>query len=301
MSLTSLISRPEVIAKIKVLRPKMSRKIPVSFKVNPRSKRYTLIGTAFDYFLRFELQRQVPTSINRLWIAELAANMICRERENGMTVNLDLLQGVDDHLYIPPEEVSQIAGNTVIEAKAAVAKYISTREPTRVDQVNIASHAIRLANLDSIYRAWQLSPHFQEIYQEDIEDLLDLLSIVPFDLLIKSKTILLNPDFGKVSTLVGGADVDLIAGDMLVDFKTTIRDTMLASSLDQILGYYWLADRYRREDMFSFPEIKQIALYFCRYGFLWVQDIAIWKNHPKFTETRDWFFKYIDPNIATMN
>ena len=66
---------PEVAAKIKPLRPKLPRKIPVQLKVEPRSKRYTLVGSAFDYLLRFELQRLAPHAVSHRWISEEATKL----------------------------------------------------------------------------------------------------------------------------------------------------------------------------------------------------------------------------------
>ena len=68
MSFKSFVSMPDVAAKIKSLRPAISRKIPVQIKVEPRSKRYSLIGTAFDYLLRFELQRRAPHAVSNGWV-----------------------------------------------------------------------------------------------------------------------------------------------------------------------------------------------------------------------------------------
>jgi hypothetical protein len=48
MSLTSFVKLPEVVAKIKPLRPKLPRKIDAPLKVPLRTKRYRLLGTPFD-------------------------------------------------------------------------------------------------------------------------------------------------------------------------------------------------------------------------------------------------------------
>jgi hypothetical protein len=53
-----------------------------------------------------------------------------------------------------------------------------------------------------------------------------MLQIVPFDLLLDTKTVLVNPTFGESSLAVGGADADLIAGDLLVDFKVRTKGAM---------------------------------------------------------------------------
>jgi hypothetical protein len=117
-----------------------------------------------------------------------------------------------------------------------------------------------------------------------------MLQIVPFDLLLDNNTVLVNPTFGESSIAVGGADADLIAGDLVVDFKVTTKDTIHTSDLDQLLGYFLLGRHRRRADV-SFPDIRRVALYFCRHGYLWVLDATTWTGHPEFLVIEEWFFK----------
>jgi hypothetical protein len=289
MSLTSFLDMPEVAAKVKPLRPKLPRKIAAPLSAEPRSNRYTMIGTAFDYLLRFELQRRAPHAVGERWIAEYALDRLWTPNEKRAAV-LDPLADADPDLYMPPEEVGRLARQIVAEAKTAVAAYLKATAPTPAQQAELAAHAIRFAKLDEVFRALRLDPRFQEADPEDVEDLRALLSIVPFDSLLHSKVMLLNPNFGETSVLLRGADTDLITGDLLVDFKTTKRSEMQVSDLDQLLGYYLLVRHRRRSDP-SFPEIKRLALYFCRHGFLWVQPATTWTDHPQFLEIEERFFK----------
>ena len=89
-------------------------------------------------------------------------------------------------------------------------------------------------------------------------------------------------------SLVGGAD--LIAGDMIVDFKTAKKNAMNVRSLDQLLGYFLIARNQQRSDP-HFPEIKKLGLYFCRHGYLWTGDTDNWTDHPQFSEVEKWFLK----------
>ncbi len=89
---------------------------------------------------------------------------------------------------------------------------------------------------------------------------------------------------------MGGADVDLIVGDVLVDLKTTKESEIKVNYLDQLLGYYLLARRLRRIDP-TFPEINRLAIYFCRHGHLWVAEATRWTDNPRFSEVEEWFFK----------
>jgi hypothetical protein len=110
-------------------------------------------------------------------------------------------------------------------------------------------------------------------------------------MLMHDDVLLLNPNFGASSRIVRGADADLIAGDMLVDFKATKKERMDERDLDQLLGYYFLA-RHERDLDQTFPAINRLGLYFARYGCLWVQDTRVWTDQAQFAETEEWFFAH---------
>lgn len=292
MSLTSFVDMPDVRAKLKPLRPKLPRKLSAPVRVEPRSKRYMLVGTAFDYLLRFELQRRAPHAISERWVAEYAPEIIWRETDSA-SVGMDLMADAAPEQYMPPEEVAKRARTLLENAKAAVAEYLKVKAPTAAMQAELAAHAIRLAKLDSVYRAWRLEPGFEEASPEDVQDLIDLLAIVPFDDLLHDKVLLLNPTFGQASHLVGGADTDLIAGDLLVDFKTTKIGKIDVENLDQILGYLLLARKQRSVDR-GFPVINRLGLYFCRHGCLWSLEASAWTSNPEFPAIEQWFFQRAD-------
>ena len=62
----------------------------------------------------------------------------------------------------------------------------------------IAAHAIRLARIDPLVRAHVLDPEFESADFYDVEDLLAMLEIVPWDFLVDGETLLLNPTFGSL-------------------------------------------------------------------------------------------------------
>jgi hypothetical protein len=289
MSLTSFLKMPAVATKIKPLRPKLSRKIAGPLKVEPRTKNYTIVGTAFDYLLRFELQRRVPHAIADRLVAESAPDLIWQPGY-WLHLPMEVTQGEFEDPEEVAKNVADRARNVVEKAKAALSAYVKMKEPDHSAQADLAAHAIRLAKLDEMCRALQLNPTFEEADSDDVEDLLALLAIVPFHELIHPQRVLLNPLFGETFSAVGGADADLITGDMLVDFKTTKSDEMQVVSLDQLLGYYLLARQCRRSDP-SFPVINRLALYFCRHGILWSQEASRWTNHPQFSEIEEWFLE----------
>jgi hypothetical protein len=303
MSLSRFIERAEVVAKLKPFRPKHPRKIGVPLRVEPRSNRHSLVGMGFDYLLRFELQRRAPHAVAQAWVAESVPEVLFfREPldggrgsvwgskiDNAALVTLDP-ERVSDPLGIA-EEAAGRARQVIDGAKAAVAAYVKDKAPTRAAQEDVARHALRLAKLEPVFRALRVEPSlFEEPALEDVQDLLDMLAVVPFNLLVNDRVLLLNPTFRESHT-VGGADVDLITGDTLLDFKTTKKSEMEARDLDQMLGYFLLARSQRQLDS-TFPQINRFALYFCRYGYVWAQDVTLWTNQPEFDALEGWFFQH---------
>lgn len=289
MSLTSFVKMPDVKAKLKPLRPKFPRKLSVPLKVEPRSKRYMLVGTAFDYLLRFELQRLAPQAISEHWVAEYAPEIICKETDS-ISVSMDIMADTAPDQYMPPEEVAKRARTVLGNARGALAAYLDVKAPTVDMQAELAAHAIRLAKLDSVYRAWRLEPGFEEASTEDVKDLVDLLAVVPFSDLLHDKVLLLNPDFKQTSHIVGGADTDLISGDSIIDFKTTGKGEIDVGNLDQILGYFFLARKQQAVDP-TFPVINRLGLYYSRHGHLWSLETSVWESHPDFQKVERWFFQ----------
>src|SRR5262245_28988109 len=167
MSLTQFVRMPDVAARLKPLRPTLPRKITAPLKVLPRTDHYVLVGSAFDYLFRFELQRLAPHARAETWIADLAPDRLFRvspsspfgrsrrpEPETLQAINLET-------------DVRQVLTN----ARAAVRNHQSTEAPSRDAMLELARHAIWLAHLDSVPRAGTLDPGFQQVAQADLEDL----------------------------------------------------------------------------------------------------------------------------------
>lgn len=295
MSLTKFVAIPEVRDRLKPLRPNLPRKLNAPLRVEPRSNRYTLVGTAFDYLLRFELQRRAPHAISKRWIADHVLDLIWQDA-GPTSVGMDLMADADPDSYIPPDVLAERVRAVLEDAKDAFSAYLEAKRPSGARRRDLAAHAIRLAKLDSVYRALRLEPDFEEATQDDVEDLIDLLDVVPFEELVHDRILLLNPDFGEVSELVSGADADLISGDSLIDIKTTKKGHMEAASLDQMLGYLLLAREAHSLDP-AFPVINRLGIYFCRHGYLWSLDASTWTNQPAFPEIEEWFFECAEKTL----
>ena len=230
MSLTFVLDQhPELVRALASVVPLESRPPPVTSPMlaHPVTDHYALVGTAFDYLFRFEVQRRFPKARTQTWVAEIALGLFKWDAgKDGPT-----------------------ARRVVRNARRAQTTFVRSRKPSEKLLSEIAQHAIRLAKLDSLYRGGILDPSIEEVSPRDVRDLLRMLRIVPFDgplgVLLKRGPILLNPTFGRFSELLGGADADLVAGDALIDLKATKFPEFTEEHVAQILGYLMLGDMYR--------------------------------------------------------
>jgi hypothetical protein len=237
----------------------------------PLSKNSSLVGTAFDYLLRFYIERLNSNSVTTEWIAEQAA--LCD------------IEFADCSVSLP---------DIAAKAKEAHAAYL--KSGTMDD--NLLRQTICLAQLDVVYRRGLLwggdDSYFKTIGQidpKDVEDLRHLISLVQPETFKSSKVCVLNATFGPASKLMGGADCDLVVDDALIDAKT-IRDFKVQRShFDQLMGYYVLS---RISGVTGAPKghtIKRLGIYFSRHGYLWFFRVADVVKEEQMPELISWFKK----------
>jgi hypothetical protein len=70
MSLTSFLERKDVRDRFRQEFAMPGMKVKRELLAPPLSNRYSLVGTAFDYLVRFYVERLNPHAITRRWIAE---------------------------------------------------------------------------------------------------------------------------------------------------------------------------------------------------------------------------------------
>lgn len=278
MSLESFVRLATVRERLRPLRPQGRRNLPIQLKMPPRSARYSLIGTAFDYLLRFELQRRRTNVVARPWVAEGA-----RTFPHIAVAHWDEAPSID--------WVMNSLDQILRSAKKDHANYIADKRPSIEDRQCITRHAIRLARLDELCRIRKLAPDFDKPTEEDVAELLELLDLFPFEEIGSDSSIWLNPVFGEWSESVGGADADLIYGDHLLDLKVTKKSEIQTLYLDQLLGYFLLA-RKHKESTGEIPHIGQAGFYFARHGHIYMFSAAEWTANPEFERVEQWFFEY---------
>jgi hypothetical protein len=136
--------------------------------------------------------------------------------------------------------------------------------------------ALHLSILDLAFRPGPhvlKEEHLTNGYDAEIADLKRLCSIIPHESFVAHRRCILNPMFGDVSTLIGGADADLIIDDTLIDCKVTGRYKLSGDYVHQLLGYYLLLLLSGKVNDIKVEGINHLAIYFARHGYLHLMPI----------------------------
>lgn len=257
-----------------------------SIKAAPLTTNYRIVGTAFDYLLRFFLQRINPSAQMSMWVAEEGVELIgASEYASGFE---------QSESYQRADRERRKADTFLNEAKRQHQAYLKTGVVT--DDLLFA--VLRLAYLDVAYRAGPDRVDWVGLESPDANDTADLralISLVNEPSFRATHVCLLNPTFGAASGLVGGADADLLLDDCLIDIKTTKDPRFDVRDFFQLIGYYLLHGfgGIHCGNSKTTHEINSLAIYFSRYGYLW--KVAVDEVLPpgSVPDTARWFFESV--------
>lgn len=252
MSVTTLIRHPEIRA---VLDPFVDELEYREFRAGPmrvdasctdRSR----MGTAFDYALRLELMRVAPQAKSNRWVAESAAEIL----------HARALEGNAQAVRVAKRALTRVKNARIFARKYRRASTVDDDSLRR-----LCDHALKLARLDPAYRAAYLGPDLVgRNTEEDIEELRQLLRLTPIAALCGT-SVHLNPNFGELSTTVGGADADLLVDNRLIDLKTRSKERLTRDDIRQLLFYVMLANA---SHLGLNGPIDTIQIYLSRHGSL---------------------------------
>lgn len=276
MSLTSFIHIPEVRRRFSKLFPKPPFKLDAKIVAPPLTTHYSLIGTAFDYLMRFYLKYLNPESIVSTWVAELAVERLRRHAEYYI-----IKRG-----YTPDyiERTLVKADNIIRRAKAVSSTYQQTGKMTD----ELLESAIYLAQLDPIFRAGVIDLNMGIADERDMEDLQNLISAVDAKIFKAERVCVLNPTFGEGSHLVGGADCDLLIDDTLIDIKTVKALEIKRDHFNQLIGYHILYT-IGGIDGNSSGVVENVGIYFSRYSLLHIIPVRTFTENQNFPDFKNWF------------
>lgn len=251
MSLTSFLELKDVKKKFRESFPKPWFTLKKEILAPPLTNHYALVGTAFDYLIRFLLKRVNPKAITHRWVAENVPECI---NELGVIFN-------------DPERANKfraIVEGIIAKAKLNYSEYLKTGKMNK----KIIESALLLSQIDPIYRAGFVDENLGTVDKKDIADLKNIISKVNTAQFKAKKLCVLNPTFGKASHLVGGADTDLILDNMLIDFKTTKNLEFTRDFFNQLVGYYILYKIGGISGLKYKPKIDIIGVYYSRFALL---------------------------------
>lgn len=243
MSLTSFVELPDVKERLRrdVVKPRFH--VRSEIKAPPLTTNYGLTGTAFDYVLRFYIQKLNPAAKQRPWVAEKSLAILA--------------------VGSPKSTALRRARRILAAAKEQYGAYLKDRRMKKPREELIRA-AINLAQLDLVYRIGLVD--LRPVKRAVVHDVAALLSLVRSEDFRAKRVCVLNPTFGSASRLVGGADADLFIDDTLIDIKTSKDMRLERDVFNQLFGYYWLSciggiDGCR-------AKVTAVGVYYARYGLL---------------------------------
>ena len=190
LSVTSLVRNSRVKKLFDGLLSQVPKVLDIPLKVPPLDSwnggHFGLVGIAFDYLIRFELQRRClhTRTEGRGWIAEGAAELLLSK------IHLGISQPTSTSAWPCNSTIYEMARryeNIVSEAKSFLITHylkdaVPESQPSFESRRTMAEHALRLARLDPYYRNGYLDPEPEKIELGDVDNLLKIVRIL--DLII---------------------------------------------------------------------------------------------------------------------
>jgi hypothetical protein len=263
MSLTSFVELPDVKERLHrdVVKPWF--RVRSEIKAPPLTTSYGLTGTAFDYLLRFYIEKLNPDAKRQPWVAETSLAILA--------------------LRSPKSAALRRSRRIVATAKERYDAYLKTSRMEKPGEGLIRA-AINLAQLDLVYRIGLVD--LRPIDEAVVQDLAVLFSLVhPEDFRAK-RVCVLNPTFGSASRLVGGADADLFIDGTLIDIKASKHLSMKRDVFNQLFGYYWLScigGVYGCR-----AKVSAVGVYYARYGLLHRMTVKSFMDPRRFPTLLRW-------------
>ncbi|MBU1218358.1 hypothetical protein KKF34_07380 [Myxococcota bacterium] len=222
------------------LRGRLVQKTDIPLLVQFPEGRETILGTAFDFLMRFYLKRQNPAAWSGLWFCE------------GKYIHNEDLKGI-----IP-------------EARRQFYKYLLTGKLSE----ELLKAAFQLAQVEMTYRGAGIE--IIDSTPEDHSVLRSMMDLLSPDLFPVSKVCVLNPEFGMGTVIAREADADFFIDDTLWEIKSVKDFNKTGDYFRQLLGYTILCEagrmtirgrRRRFNEVEPSPKITHVGVYYSRHRF----------------------------------
>ena len=289
MSLTSILKQKEMKAKFRKVFPVPKVKLDTHLIAPLLTKNHMVIGAAFDYLLRFHVKQIFPEAKSRRLIAQNAANVIrmnsgkyalvdgepapvdCKILRADVALAGRMFPNAKSVLWTGnenPHLAKQWADAIDLADQVLDTATENRRLFARTGEVTdgLIKSCLGLARMDAVFRTGRLydGTFVLDESEGDVTDMRRLLDIaVSSEYFVPEQRAILNPSFGEGSSLVGGADADLILDHTLIDIKTTINLKLTQDMYNQILGYCALSTVDG-----TISGITSMGIYFSRHALL---------------------------------
>ncbi|OOR07122.1 hypothetical protein BW897_30500 [Bacillus cereus] len=231
--------------------------VPYALENNHNAK---LVGTAFDYIARLMIARIVINNREGFFM-DLAAEKGLDEMKKFLGKDNDISTRLEN-FYIKAFDLMMdfVAGGSDIQTMIRVSNF--------------------LANLECVYRDHKEPENIRKsLFSHPSKDIARELQamckvfegkfLVP-EIVHEGSKVVYNPNFGLASSMVNGADGDIIIDGVLYDFKTGKPFAYSWENAAQLIGYYLLNEISLTARDFdyesSYFDIEKVALYKARYG-----------------------------------
>lgn len=245
----------------------------------PFSKRYRLVGSAFDYLLRFYIERMNSPECTVVypWVAE------------GWTIaggRVDVWLGYDpvgkkSEWVVSPGGIGEKCEQILSKAKAQYSLYLRTGEITD----DLIKSSIKLSQLDNIAKSCYVDERLGTVTKDDVRDLRQLMAIVDPAMFRARQLCVLNPRLGNMRGHIGCAD--LVIDDALLEIKTVKHLQLEKKYLDELISYYVLFRMGGFSQMKGVkgalvePKIRKLGIYYSRYAELFTLPVEAVVNERK--------------------
>jgi len=235
-----------------------------------------LLGTAFDYLLRFKLQYSDSKAKAMAWAAE---KTLLDPRVRSIIK------------YFNPGASEKLIESWLKEGKALLkiakknhSKFLKDGEITG----DLLRSCLHLAKLDVLHRRG-IIVRFDDIDAGDIEDLRSLIRKIRMKQFQTEDVCLLSPTFSNATKISGiDGEADLVMDDTLIDIKTYTSPKFRREMFDQLMGYYLLSKIGGIDGAPEDHEIHKVGIYFSRHEYLHVIDLKDVFNQSELNSILDW-------------
>ncbi|MBD2207781.1 hypothetical protein H6G33_36335 [Calothrix sp. FACHB-1219] len=264
MSLSDFLEQPDVRARFNQEFPKPRFNVKQEILASPpQGGNASLVGTAYDYLLRFYIKYLNPHAQDGGWVAGNALHYF---------------------QHIERNDLYEQAAMVIERAKQNYQTFL--RDGQFTDE--LLKSSLLLAKLDAVYRIRYIHENLLAINDIDVQDLRNLVGLLNPEIFPATGNIVLNPSWADASLLVSGADGDLMIDDLLVDIKTLKKLSLGRREFNQLMGYYtlsFIAQKFQPNAI----ELTRLGIYFSRFGILYQFNVTEVLNPATFPEFLIWF------------